>query len=194
MLAKYGAVDAIEITPLAWERLHKCYGLRTLYTTPIPFNIDCAYDAIVAMDVLEHIENDGAAMRWIADHLADDGFLVLTVPAYPWLYGFHDIATRHYRRYTKSSLLRIVPSDLRVLRVGHFNVNLFPLAVCGRIASALWRFLMRTRSESKQSSRLPRLIDELFGAVLLREARQIARGREPSLGLSLFLLAQRSGG
>lgn len=74
------------------------------------------YDLIVMLDVLEHIEDPRRALRQVHDLLADDGRLLLTVPAFQLLWTHHDQLNRHFRRYTKSGLLSDVQgSGLRVL-------------------------------------------------------------------------------
>lgn len=62
------------------------------------------FDLILMLDALEHMQDDGAALRRAFALLAPGGFLFLTVPALPSLWSVHDEANRHYRRYTRRSL------------------------------------------------------------------------------------------
>ena len=73
---------------------------------------DQQFDGILYMDVLEHIEADGAELARAAGHLKPDGVLVILSPALPWLFTPFDKAIGHYRRYTKNSLRSIAPRDL----------------------------------------------------------------------------------
>ena len=82
MLTECGEVDAIEIHPEAATRLRDSGMVRNLYTEAVPFDVPHKYDAIVALDVVEHLEDDTAALSWIHDHLVDGGILISTVPAY----------------------------------------------------------------------------------------------------------------
>jgi 2-polyprenyl-3-methyl-5-hydroxy-6-metoxy-1,4-benzoquinol methylase len=66
------------------------------------------YEAIVALDVLEHIENDREAVHKLKNLLTDNGLLVLSVPAIPWLYGPKDRDVGHYRRYDKKRLTALL--------------------------------------------------------------------------------------
>lgn len=66
------------------------------------------YEAIVALDVLEHIENDREAVHKLKNLLTDNGLLVLSVPAIPWLYGPKDREVGHYRRYDKKMLTALL--------------------------------------------------------------------------------------
>src|SRR5206468_1043093 len=62
-------------------------------------------DLITMCDVLEHLENERAALRGIGDALKPGGRLLVTVPALPRLWSGHDVVNHHYRRYTRKTLL-----------------------------------------------------------------------------------------
>jgi SAM-dependent methyltransferase len=64
------------------------------------------YDAIVAINVIEHVEDDVAAVSQLASLLAPGGQLLVYVPALPLLFGTVDQALGHYRRYTRPTLER----------------------------------------------------------------------------------------
>lgn len=61
-------------------------------------------DSVVALNVVEHIEDDVGALRTMGEMLAPGGNVIVLVPALAWLYGSLDAALHHYRRYTKTSL------------------------------------------------------------------------------------------
>lgn len=71
------------------------------------------FDAVLYIDVLEHIKEDAAELRLAAQHLKAKGVIVVLAPAFPWLYTPFDAAIGHYRRYTRKSLRAIVPEGLR---------------------------------------------------------------------------------
>lgn len=66
------------------------------------------YDLILMLDVLEHIEDDRAALRKVHELLAPGGHLVLTVPAHMWLWSEFDAVNHHHRRYARRPLARLV--------------------------------------------------------------------------------------
>jgi len=68
---------------------------------------DGKFDIITMLDVLEHEEDDLALLRRVADRLADDGVMLLTVPAFQSLFSRHDIFLRHYRRYSLGRLTAV---------------------------------------------------------------------------------------
>jgi 2-polyprenyl-3-methyl-5-hydroxy-6-metoxy-1,4-benzoquinol methylase len=131
-LQKLGKVDVVEINEIGIEALRSIPGIRRIFTQPIPYVLDESYDLIVIMDVLEHIQDDKAALQWIADRLRPKGILFLTVPAYQWLFSEHDMALQHFRRYVISDLKEIMPDGLKVTRCGYFNTFLFPMVALFR--------------------------------------------------------------
>jgi SAM-dependent methyltransferase len=70
------------------------------------------FDAILYLDVLEHIGDDAGELRRTAMFLRPGGALVVLAPAHPWLYTPFDRAIGHHRRYTKKSLRNVVPPGL----------------------------------------------------------------------------------
>jgi SAM-dependent methyltransferase len=84
-------------------------------------------DVIVMHDVLEHIDDDDAAVKRLHALLVEGGRLVLSVPAMPSLYGYHDEQLGHYRRYTRGSLRRVVSRAFDVERLRSFGLSLVPI-------------------------------------------------------------------
>lgn len=80
-------------------------------------------DSVVCVNVLEHIEDDSAALRAMASILAPGGAIVLLVPAFASLYGPIDGNLGHYRRYRKTSLARLAAAAGLEVRKLHY-VNL----------------------------------------------------------------------
>ncbi|MBM4359823.1 MAG: class I SAM-dependent methyltransferase [Deltaproteobacteria bacterium] len=66
------------------------------------------FDAVVALDVIEHIEDDRRAVECLRDALKPGGTLVLSVPALQWLYGPKDVEVGHFRRYDREGLLALL--------------------------------------------------------------------------------------
>ncbi|MEM9935803.1 MAG: class I SAM-dependent methyltransferase [Bacteroidota bacterium] len=80
------------------------------------------YDSIFALNVVEHIEDDGLALRNACKLLKPKGRLVILVPAYQTLYNNFDVALYHYRRYTRSTLKKLfLDNGLKVDKDFHFN-------------------------------------------------------------------------
>ena len=96
-------------------------------------------DLVCLLDVLEHVEDDLSALRRIARLLKPGGRVLVTVPAYQWLWSPHDTAHHHYRRYTAHLLAQTAEqSGLTVHRIGYFNSLLFPLVAAVRLIGKLF--------------------------------------------------------
>jgi len=95
------------------------------------------FDAIVYIDVLEHIENDVDELSKAADLLKEAGHLVILSPAHQWLYTPFDGEIGHYRRYSKKSLLEVIPPRLR-------RVELCYLDSVGMLASIGNKMLLKS--------------------------------------------------
>lgn len=83
------------------------------------------FPLVMAFEVLEHIEDDAAAMRQWASWLAPGGTMLLSVPAHPRLWSAADEWAGHYRRYRKSDLVKVVADA--GLRIEHVECFGFPL-------------------------------------------------------------------
>jgi SAM-dependent methyltransferase len=80
-------------------------------------------DTVVALNVIEHIEEDVAAMRSMRDMLIAGGRAIVLVPAIPALYGSLDRELGHVRRYTRRTLrAHMEQAGLRVERLFYFNI------------------------------------------------------------------------
>jgi dTDP-4-dehydrorhamnose reductase len=100
---------------------------------------DNTFDAIVTLDVLEHLEDEEWALKEMERILKPDGVLVVMVPAYKFLWGVQDEVAHHYRRYTRSHLLKKIQTatTLHTVRATYFNTFLFPPIALVRLISRL---------------------------------------------------------
>lgn len=140
MLARHGAVSAFETDATARaQAIARGIGRVAPGHLPdgVPFGDD-AFEVIGFFDVLEHLDEPVAALRALRARLAPGGALVITVPAYPWLWGPHDEVHQHRRRYTRASLRRdLEAAGLRVRYLSHMNLLLLPLAILQRLRESV---------------------------------------------------------
>jgi SAM-dependent methyltransferase len=94
------------------------------------------FDAILYVDVLEHIADDAGELDRAARHLGPAGVLIVVAPAHPWLYSPFDAAIGHHRRYTRRSLAAVVPRRLTRVRLRYLDA-------VGLLASAANRLWLR---------------------------------------------------
>jgi len=185
MLARFGTVDALEVDPAARAMAEQRLG-HSVIASPLPDLEGVpqrAYDIVTALDVIEHIADDAAAVASIARRLKPGGKFVLTVPAHQWMWSAHDTVNHHHRRYSKRTLKRLIDgSPLKLEQIGYFNSLLFPLAVGQRLASKL------TRSDSSDLKLPSSPLNQTLERVFAFERRLIGRVPLPP-GLSLFAVA-----
>ena len=140
MLGEFGHVDGLELDDEARALSEKRLG-RKVMSSPLPELAGVPerhYDLIGAFDVIEHIEDDRAALASIATRLKPGGKFVMAVPAHQWMWSAHDVVNHHKRRYSRSALKALIQgSPLNLVKIGYFNSLLFPLAVAQRAASKL---------------------------------------------------------
>ena len=110
------------------EEMHSL--IQSEYKVNIIKKLKKKYDLIIITDVLEHIENDKSELQNIADHLNKSGYILITVPAYQFLYSSKDELLHHFRRYNKKTLINIFPKEVYVKKISYFNSFLFiPIAI-----------------------------------------------------------------
>jgi SAM-dependent methyltransferase len=93
----------------------------------LPNSDDEAFDTVVLLDVLEHIENDADLLTRLRLRLRPGGHLILKVPAMPSLYSPMDEAIGHWRRYDRRGLMEVISrAGLEVVRIWSFNAAAVP--------------------------------------------------------------------
>jgi len=185
MLGQFGEVDALELDDearaVAEQRLAK-----SVMSSPLPELAGVPeqhYDLIAALDVVEHIDDDAAALASIAKRLKPGGKLLVTVPAHQWMWSAHDVVNHHKRRYSKRGLRRLIEaSPLKLEAIGYFNSLLFPLAMAERLSSKL------RGKDDADLSLPPKPLNATLKAVFAAERHLVGRLPLPP-GLSLFAVA-----
>jgi SAM-dependent methyltransferase len=185
MLDTFGTVDAIEVDPAARALAEQRLG-RPVGSAPLP-DLDGVpsggFDLIGSFDVIEHIDDDRAALAGIARCLKPGGKFVMTVPAHQWMWSAHDEVNHHRRRYSKSGLEALFQgSPLKLERIGYLNSLLFPVAMAARAAGRV------TGKDDGDDTLPPAPLNAALEAVFAQEARLIGRVPLPP-GLSLWAVA-----
>ncbi len=166
MAVEYGATGA----QIASER-----GLSVLRAdaTALPC-ADDAMDLVVAFDVLEHIDDDDAAVREIHRVLRPGGVALIAVPVDPRLWSAHDEAVGHVRRYTRSELLDLFNRNGFVIeRARSWNVLLRPVVA-----------LRRRSSSGSDLEEMNPIVNHALRAIVAVE-RVLPVGRMPGVSLRI---------
>jgi len=188
MLARHGQVWAMELNAEARVFASRHQG-ATVAAGALPDQIPFApqqFDLIVLLDVLEHLEDDQAALLALRQRLKPGGRLLLTVPAFPLLWSEHDTRHHHYRRYRRPSLRDgLVRAGFRLDKLSYFNFWLFPAVLAARL---LQRALGRAAQDDLALSPpwLNGLLRGLFGS-----ERYLLDYVSLPVGVSLLAVAQR---
>lgn len=165
MLATFGKVRAMEYDGVARAMAAELSGLPVAaggLPEPVPF-ANRQFDLVCLLDVLEHIADDGAALARAGQLVRPGGRLLVTLPAYAWLWSSHDSAHHHHRRYTAGMVSRLAATaGLQVDRLGYFNTLLFPLIAAVRILGKLTGSSVDSDAVMP-SPRLNALLKTIFG-------------------------------
>ncbi|MBM3493051.1 MAG: class I SAM-dependent methyltransferase [Armatimonadetes bacterium] len=188
-LRRFGRVVSADLSDLAL-RYSARRGLTALCSadaTRLPLRSE-SFDAIVALDLLEHIPDDAAAAHEFARALRPGGCLFATVPAYQSLWSGHDLALMHMRRYTAREVGRLVSGQaLRVLRLSYAMTALFPI---------VWLVRMRER-KAREPQASVRPVPPPINAALIRlleiENRVLRRMNLP-FGVTVLCVAEKPNG
>lgn len=135
-LGRYGSVFAVEIDESAARTAATRNPSATVVAGALPDVLDGAPSATLAtaFDVIEHLDDDVAALESIRSKVEPDAVVCVTVPALPWLWSAHDEANHHRRRYTRRTLRSALEAaGFTVVHMSYFNTLLFPLVVLARV-------------------------------------------------------------
>jgi SAM-dependent methyltransferase len=135
------------------------------------------FNAVVLMNVLEHIKDDRAVLAELKQHLAPGGRIVVLVPACQWAFGSTDTRLGHYRRYGKAcsrALVSGVGMNVEVIRYYNF------------VGIWAWWWNARFAKRQNQSDGQIRLFDGWIVPVLSRLEKFIP----PPVGQSLLFVAR----
>jgi SAM-dependent methyltransferase len=158
-------------------------GLESVGPTDIGLS-----DAVIAMDVLEHLRDDVAGIRAIRCLLKPGGHAIVTVPAFPFLWGLQDDVSLHYRRYRMTNLCSILEAEgFRIIRRTYFNAVLFlPIFAARRLMR-----IFHIRSVQSEGEINNPLINAILKAIFLSEIALIRRGIRLPFGVSALVVAER---
>lgn len=167
------------------------YQLKEGDVASLPFGKN-TFDLLAALDLLEHVKDDSGALLELARVCRKGGWVIITVPAFSFLWGENDLATHHFRRYEKDDLKRkIEQAGFSIKKLSYFNFFLFSLFVCWHLFYLVKRLFRKNfRPKSTLSISFSSLINQFLTFVFSQEAKLLPRIDFP-LGLSLMCLARK---
>lgn len=170
----------------------KGYGIAERFQMDIfacPFQDE--FDVVGMFDVLEHFEDEAAALRNVHGMLKQSGKLIITVPAHQWLWNRDDELALHKRRYTRKHLQEVLTAGgFEVVENRHFFTAIMPLLY-------LRTFLHRAKGNYDIRTKLQEDVfnmNETINAILDRVSRWenlLMRNRVAFIGGSIICVAQK---
>ncbi|HTL68156.1 MAG TPA: class I SAM-dependent methyltransferase [Lacunisphaera sp.] len=150
----------------------------------LPF-ANAAFEAIASCDVLCQVDAPERALREFHRCLAPGGRLVLTMPAYAWMYSYHDKQVGNLRRYDRGEVLRMLhDAGFGEARGTYWNTLPFPLAV-------LRRKMLPPPETGSDVFVFPRPVEAVFTAMMAAEHAWLARGGRLPFGNSVLTVARK---
>lgn len=144
------------------------------------FNLDKKADIILLLDVVEHIEDDQKALSNCLQQLNKGGLIILTVPAYKFLWSEFDKKAGHIRRYSKMQLKSLLLENrLRIVFLSYWNFFLLVPVV----------FIRKILELSPDGDKIPAPLFLLFRFLLKIEKFLILQGLALPFGVSLVTVA-----
>lgn len=183
MLFKYGIVDVHEKNKIARSYLKKNTKIKRIYSNlKLKKNF---YDLILLADVVEHIKYPQNILKILKKSLKKNGYILLTVPSYQFLFSSKDLALGHYRRYNKKNIQKII-NKFKVLKISYFNTILFlPIA----FTIMLYKIFQINYNDEAETTP-PYIINKILYFLFLIE-KYFIKKIDFSFGLSIYALIKK---
>lgn len=195
MLSKFGEVFALEMDDTA-RAMANARGIAQVEAGHLPDAIPFPgqlFDLAVMLDVLEHVEEDKETLQSLHSRLKPGGKLMLTVPAFPFLWSDHDVVHHHKRRYRLPALIHMVErAGFQVTFASHLNFWLFPVIALIRLANRVTgsRLIEKRKDANPELHLPPALLNSALEHLFASEAYLLDGLRLP-FGVSILLQVER---
>ncbi len=189
LLERYGTVTAIDVSVQAIQYCKEQGRSRLCQAdgSCLPF-ADESFDLVTALDLLEHVEDESEGLRELSRVLKSGGRILLSVPAFMFLWSDFDRFSGHYRRYSKRELRRSVEeAGFEVTKLSYFNTILFPVVWGVRVVK---RFIGQRGSSGSDLEMPGKSLNTVLTHLFALESGLIAHGDLP-FGVSLLCIARK---
>jgi len=187
VLEKFGPTMGVDVAPEAIEFCRRrgrtnvaLANLNLLDGIP-----DDSGSVAMLADVVEHLDDELPCLQAAYRALAPGGALIVTVPAYKFLWGPSDVINHHKRRYTAARLRRLIEPMFQIEHLTYFNTLLFGLVAAGRFGEILFK-----RPGDDMAKLPPNLVNSVLERIFRAEASLVSRGNLP-FGVSLLCVARK---
>jgi 2-polyprenyl-3-methyl-5-hydroxy-6-metoxy-1,4-benzoquinol methylase len=188
-----GLDSAQEAIDYARSRGVECL-VRGSITAP-PF-ADGSFDCVLALDVIEHVDDDIGILLSLYQVIKPGGHLIITVPAFDTLWSEHDEINHHKRRYRSPRLRHLIAeAGFEIDRLSYCNTTLYFPVLATRKAKNLWRAVSRTKPGENRPLQsdlgdYPKPVNELLFNLMRLETKLMDRVDMP-FGVSILAVARK---
>jgi SAM-dependent methyltransferase len=194
ILKEFGHSYGIEISHEAVKYL-KNKNIKDIIVSDANKPIPCKenkFSLITCLDVLEHVDNDIRLINEMLRVCEQDGYMVITVPAFNILWSYHDEALYHKRRYSKKQLIEMLDkSNCRIIKATYYNFSFFlPVLIFRKLRGIFADKKKEIHSDCYVS--VPPTVNKLFSILLCMEIWCLRFFNFP-FGVSFLLILQKTG-
>lgn len=166
-LSEFGTLTCVEQNPIA-AKIARERNLAPVVTGSLPSalpHFNSTFDLVAVFDVIEHVDDDVLSLTRLSSKLKPDGRLIVTVPAFNFLWSHHDDENHHKRRYRKKDLQNLADSaNLSLDYVSYFNLWLFPPVAAVRLFRKVIRYEEPWQDMRQPGAALNRLLKMIFAS------------------------------
>ncbi len=180
-------LTGLDFSPLACElaRERSCGEVVQASIAALPF-ADARFDAVVSCDVVCQVTDPARAVGEFHRCLKPGGVVVLMMPAYPWMYSYHDKEVGNLRRYTRNQVRSLMEAaGFRIVRCTYWNTLPFPLAV-------VRRKIFPPAVSASDVGLFPAPIEAIFNGLMALEHAWLNLGGMLPFGNSVLTVARKS--
>lgn len=182
---KFSGIDFMPLAvDLARRRCGASVELEVASVTALPGRPE-SFDAVVSADVICQVDDPARAMDEFMRVLRPGAVLVINVPAYMWMWSYHDDSCQTKHRYTRAEVAELLRrAGFRDIRTTHWNALPFPV---------VWakRKVFRSERDTSDVKPYPKWVDRTFGGLMALEHAWLRCGGTWGWGTSVFAVARK---
>lgn len=190
LLEKYGQVKSLEYDKACFDFVQEelDIDIDNGSILELPYSDD-EFDLVCAFDVIEHVEDDQLGVEELKRVCKKNGSVVVTVPAFQFLWSKHDEVNHHFRRYRKNQLLQLFKGSGKLVYHSYYNFWLFPPIAFFRTLNNIFSITKSTEEDTgsdfgviKQDS----IVSKLLFKVFYSESFFVSKSIKLPFGVSLI--------
>lgn len=187
MLSQFGSAEGVDVSDEALEFCRrKGLVVQKGLAEKLPY-ADETFDITTALDVVEHLDDDIAGLKEMHRVTKTDGYSLIFVPAFMWLWGVQDDISHHRIRYTRKQIVeRLEKAGYKVERATYANFTFFAPILGGRTLMKLTGIKPDSENNINVSA-----LNGLFGKIFSAE-RHILKNLDFPFGVSIVIVARKS--